>query len=290
VPADGARGYALAAVAVAVLLALGRQRRFPAPLIVIGLGFAYALATSSGDLWGQRWIGLRLPALVVPDREQVIQGALLLALPQIPLSLGNSVIATSQTTRDLFPGREVPVRKIGITYGLMNLIGPWFGAMPACHGCGGLAGFHGFGARTGGAPVIYGSIYLALGLLFAPAFSTVVHVFPMPVMGVVLLFEAVALMALVRDVAGDGQALWLSLAVAAAVLGLPYGYAVGLVAGTLMGFCVERGWARLPARAVESLRADGDAEPLLDEPARDRRVAGAFDDGPAIVEDRHLVG
>jgi MFS superfamily sulfate permease-like transporter len=247
---EGAGGYVLALVSVAALLALRGQRRVPAPLVVMGLGILYATAVKLNGAALIRSMGFRLPVFHVPTQHELLQGALLLALPQIPLSLGNSVIATSQTTRDLFPERAVSVRKIGFTYGLMNLIAPWFGGVPVCHGCGGLVGFHGFGARTGGAPVLYGAMYLVLGLFFARGFAQVVHVFPMPVLGVVLLFEAIALMMLVRDVASERSALWVAFAVAAAVVGLPYGYVVGLVAGTLIAWGVRRGWVKTPAVGV----------------------------------------
>ena len=243
--AEGAPGYVLAAVSVLVLLTLARQRRVPAPLIVIGLGFAYAALKVGGAF--VHVVGAGLPAFRAPTSHEIAQGALLLALPQIPLSLGNSVIATSQTTRDLFPDRAVSVRKIGFTYSLMNLIAPWFGGVPVCHGCGGLVGFYGFGARTGGAPVFYGAMYLVLGLVFAPGFGQIVRVFPMPMLGVVLLFEAIGLMTLVRDVAAERSAFWIALGVAAAVVGLPYGYVMGLVAGTLIAWGVRRGWVTTPA-------------------------------------------
>ena len=244
---DGLLGYALAAVSVALLLLLRQQRRVPGPLVVMALGVAYAIVLGFDRGALSHAIGLRLPTFHVPTSHDLAQGALLLALPQIPLSLGNSVIATSQTTRDLFPERAVSVKKIGITYGIMNLVAPWFGGVPVCHGCGGLVGFHGFGARTGGAPVLYGAMYVVLGLVFAPGFATVVRVFPMPVLGVVLLFEAIALMMLVRDIARERNALWVALAVAVAVVGLPYGYVIGLVAGTAIAWAIRRGWVKTPA-------------------------------------------
>lgn len=243
--ADGARGYVVAALALAALLLLRRQRRVPGPLVVMGLGAVYALLFSFGShSWGGL-VGFGTPRPTLPTPDELARGALLLALPQLALSLGNSVLATSQATHDLFPDRGVGVRKIGLTYGLMNLIGPPLGGLPVCHGCGGLAGFHAFGARTGGAPVLYGTMYLLLGLVFAPGFATVVKLFPMPILGTVLLFEAVSLMVLVRDVADDRERLWLALLVAAAVLGLPNGYVVGLVGGTLLAHAIRRGWLRL---------------------------------------------
>jgi MFS superfamily sulfate permease-like transporter len=244
---DGMPGYILAAFSVGLLLIFRRQHRVPAPLVVMGLGLLYAMLVKFDQSSFAGSFGFRLPMFHAPTRDELFQGALLLALPQIPLSLGNSVIATSQTTRDLFPKRAVTVRKIGLTYGFMNLIAPWFGGVPVCHGCGGLVGFHGFGARTGGAPVVYGAMYMLLGLFFARGFAEVVHVFPMPVLGVVLLFEAVGLMTLVRDVAVDRSTLWVALAVAAAVVGLPYGYVVGLVAGTIITWGVRKGWVKTPS-------------------------------------------
>lgn len=245
---SGAFGFALAGGSALLLLALRGQKRVPAPLIVMGLGAIVAAVVSGEALLAQPLVGLSAPTLIVPTLEELQAGALLLALPQIPLSLGNSVIATSQATRDLFPERAVSVRKIGLTYGLMNVFAPWFGAVPACHGCGGLVGFWGFGARTGGAAVLYGAMYLVAGLFFAPGFTALAQSFPMPVLGVVLLFEAVLLVSLVRDVAkGPPAGLWIALFVAACVLGLPYGYVVGLLAGTLLHHAHARGWLRLPS-------------------------------------------
>ena len=258
--ADGVPGYLLATVAVLAFLALRRQRRVPAPLVILAGGAAYAAALHLDALLPLGLPGLSLPRPVVPTSQDLARGALLLALPQLALSLGNSVLATSQATADLFPDRAVPVRRIGLTYGFLNLLAPWTGGFPVCHGCGGLVGFYNFGARTGGAPVLYGAFYLVLGLFFAPLFGRVVGFFPMPLLGVVLFLEAVALMMLVRDVAGRESAFWITLAVAGAVVGLPYGYVVGLVGGTLVAWSVRRGWLRIPTVGLGAGELAGCAE------------------------------
>jgi MFS superfamily sulfate permease-like transporter len=245
---DGASGYILAAVAVVALLVLRRQKRIPAPLIVLGMGAIYGLLSHPATGGLALSVGLTVPSFRVPSGTEWLQGALLLALPQLPLSLGNSVIATSQTSADLFPQRAVGVRQIGLTYGVMNLVAPLFGGVPVCHGCGGMVGFYGFGGRTGGAPVIYGTFYVLLGTLFAHGFENVIRIFPMPILGVVLLFEAVGLMSLVRDVASDPTKLWIAFAVAVAAIALPYGYAVGMVGGTLVAWAVGRNWMRAPSQ------------------------------------------
>ena len=237
----GLRGYLMAGVAFVALLVLRQQKRIPAPLVVVGAGVIFALVFRVSPRAIAHGIGLSAPHLVIPTAGEVQRGALLLALPQLPLSLGNSVFATSQTARDLFPERPVTVRRIGITYALMNLIGPLFGGVPVCHGCGGLVGFHAFGARTGGAPILYGAMYLIMGLFFAPAFSEIVRVFPLPILAVVLVVEAVGLMALVRDVMSDARDVWIAMLVAVAVVGLPYGYLVGLVLGTGLWWAGRQG-------------------------------------------------
>jgi len=57
--------------------------------------------------------------------------------------------------QDLFPERAPSLRKISFTYSMMNLINSIFWCIPTCHGSGGLAGYYAFGARTGGAVIIY---------------------------------------------------------------------------------------------------------------------------------------
>ncbi|MDX2011447.1 MAG: molybdate transporter family protein [Myxococcaceae bacterium] len=250
VVSDGARGMTLAVIATLLLIALrGGRRRVPAPLLVMGLGLVYALVFHVDVTQLGAAVGVQFPSIVLPTQSELLDGALLLALPQLPLSLGNSVIATSRATEDLFPERPVSVRRIGLTYGLMNVVAPWFGGVPTCHGCGGLVGFHAFGARTGGAAVIYGGLYLVLGLVFAPGIATVVKIFPMPVLGVVLLFEALALMLFIRDVASEPKQLYVVLAVAAAVVGLKYGYVVGLLGGTALALALRKGLVTPPGPA-----------------------------------------
>ena len=89
-----------------------------------------------------------------PD-PSLLFGAGLLTLQQLPLSIANSIIANALLVADLFPARkDVTVENIATTYGIMNVVAPFFGGIPVCHGCGGLAGHYRFGARIGGSVVI----------------------------------------------------------------------------------------------------------------------------------------
>jgi MFS superfamily sulfate permease-like transporter len=240
VPAMGAAGYALAGVCFVVTVLLWGNRRIPAALLVVLLGAAYAAVFHLDVKRISDGVGLALPQPRVPALSDILTGFLVLALPQIPLSISNSVIATRQALADLFPARGIQIRKIGLTYSVANLILPFFSGIPVCHGCGGLAGHYAFGARTGGSVVLYGTMYLLLGLFFSRVSDQVVQVFPLPVLGVVLLFEAVVLILFVRDIAGSRRDLTIAVLTALLAFALPQGFLVGLVVGTLLYYASER--------------------------------------------------
>ncbi|CBI20948.3 unnamed protein product, partial [Vitis vinifera] len=54
-------------------------------------------------------------------KEGFIKGA----IPQLPLSLLNSVIAVCKLSSDLFPEKNCSVTSVSVTVGLMNLVGCW---------------------------------------------------------------------------------------------------------------------------------------------------------------------
>jgi MFS superfamily sulfate permease-like transporter len=234
VQADGVAGYALAGAAFTIVILLLGNRRLPAALPVLAVATAYAVVFRLDGAVLTRSVGFHLPQLHVPRAPDVLAGFLLLSLPQIPLSLANSVLATRQLSADLFPDRPMPIRKIGLTYAAMNLINPWFGGMPTCHGSGGMAGHYAFGGRTGGSVVIYGAFFLFFGLFFGPGFDRIVGAFPLPILGVLLLFEALGLIWLIRDTAQSRSDLPVAALVGLCAVGLPYGYVVGMVVGTAL--------------------------------------------------------
>ena len=250
IQADGFAGYALAIVAFVIALALLGNRRYPAALLIVGIGFIYALLFRVDLSAVGQGFGFALPALRVPQWQDVVVGFAVLALPQIPLSLGNSLLATRQVAEDLYPSRRLTVRQISLTYSLMNLVNPFFGGIPTCHGSGGMAGHYAFGARTGGSVVIEGALYASIGLFFGKGFEALVVVFPMPVLGVILLFESLALMRLVRDMAASASDLTIVLLVGLIAAGLPYGYLIGMVVGMALAYAARR---RKPAPEVSEL-------------------------------------
>ncbi|MCE2942003.1 MAG: putative sulfate/molybdate transporter [Gemmatimonadota bacterium] len=235
VPADGPAGVAVAALAAAAALALRGNVRVPPAFAVLPIGFAWATwrAAQGTIVAGAPVVGTwAWHDIVAP--ATLSRGLLVLALPQLALSLGNSVLATRRIALDLFPDRAPGVRRIGVTYAAMNLVSPWLGGVPVCHGSGGIAGHHAFGARSGGSVVLYGAGWLAAAVFAAAAPASLLALFPAPLLGALLLVEAIALARLLADVprrpAEWGVVLTLALTAALA----PYGYAWALVLGALL--------------------------------------------------------
>jgi hypothetical protein len=88
--------------------------------------------------------------------------------------------------------------------------------------------------------IIYGTMYLVIGIAFAGVAETVVKVFPQPLLGVILLFEALVLMMFVRDVMTSRSEAAIALLVGVLALGLPHGFVVGVVVGTVLFYVARR--------------------------------------------------
>lgn len=90
--------------------------------------------------------------------------------------------------------------KVSISVGVMNFVGCWFGAMPVCHGAGGLAGQYRFGGRSGASVVFLAIGKLVLALVFGNSFVSILNQFPIGIVGVLLLFAGIELAMASRDI------------------------------------------------------------------------------------------
>ena len=237
-------GYAeiiLVIITFAIGIIFIGNRKIPASLIIILVGVIFAFLfriDEPTNLFTQ--IGLELPGFNLPDSKSIIDGFFLLAIPQIPLSLGNSILASNQLAKDLFPEKKISISKIGWTYSLMNIFSSFFGGIPVCHGSGGLMGHYTFGGRTGGSVVIYGLMFLILGLFFSQNFMEIVKLFPPQVLGVILLFESVSLILVIKGLTKNIEDVLLAGLVAMFCVFLPYGFFIGVLAGTIFYYFRKR--------------------------------------------------
>ncbi len=214
---------ALAVTAAAVLLGAGRA----SALVVLAGGVGLALAD----------VGVPAPALPAlalfpAGGPQVTVGAVEGLLAQLAMTVGNAVVATSLLVSDLFD-HEVAADDLATSMGAMSLVSVPFGGLPMCHGSGGLAGKYAFGARTGGANVLLGVLYVLAALV-----AGLVVAFPTAVLGVLLILVAAQLG---RTALGTNR---LALTVAIGVVGLLANVGVAFVGGLAVSLWVGRAGGR----------------------------------------------
>ncbi|KAL5729471.1 CCR4-NOT core ubiquitin-protein ligase subunit mot2 [Ranunculus cassubicifolius] len=181
-----------------------RRRRFrvlsaiPAAFIVFVLGLVLCFI-SDPSIFKQLKFGPSKIQVVKITWEDWKIGFVRAAIPQIPLSVLNSVIAVCKLSSDLFPEKDVSATAVSVSVGIMNLVGCWFGAMPCCHGAGGLAGQYRFGGRSGASVLFLGIMKLVLGLVFGNSFVRILSQFPIGILGVLLLFSGIELAMAAKD-------------------------------------------------------------------------------------------
>ena len=211
------------------------NRIIPAMLLLLLFGAAYGIWSNPTLLAALRDLHIepRLPtfALTAMTFNDLLLGTLFLALPQIPLTLGNAVIAITEENNRLFPNRPVNESKISTSTGLMNLLSASVGGVPMCHGAGGMAGHVQFGARTGGALVILGLVLLVTAMLFSGSVATLLRLFPPVILGVILFLTGAQLALGACDVPKDkGERFVLMVTGALAVWNVGIAFVVGVAA------------------------------------------------------------
>ena len=104
--------------------------------------------------------------------------------------------------------------RLSVSTGLANLFLVPLGALPMCHGAGGVAAHYRFGARTGLAPVLLGAGLLLVALV--PGGLEVISAIPLAGLGALLLVAAAEL-ALTRRLWTARPSCWPVIAVTALV-------------------------------------------------------------------------
>jgi hypothetical protein len=240
IPAQGGIGIFIAFLSLIIILFLKNHKRYPASLVIIVLGLSYSFLNIFDSIDSMTVLEFNLPVFQIIEFENLWSGLILLAIPQLPLSLTNSVIATHQTISDLYPQRKIDINKIGLTYALTNLITPLFGGIPLCHGCGGLVGHHFFGGRTGGSVIYYGLFFLVTGIFFADIGAKLISMFPSAILGAILLVEALALLFITKDIIVTKPKFIIAIIVALIAAFIPQGFLIGIIVGISLTFLYKK--------------------------------------------------
>jgi predicted benzoate:H+ symporter BenE len=218
-----------------------RNRYLPSSILLILFGFIYSIITGHLDLHGIQ-VGISLPSFHTFSLDDIIYGFVYAGFAQIFLTLTNAVIATVSLVHELFPDRrDVTPKNLIMNMGFMNILTPFIGGMPLCHGAGGLAAQYMFGARTGGAMLMEGVIEVSLGLFFSRSIQDIFTAFPGFITGVMLLMASVEL----GRVAFRIEGMNVSVVLFTALLSAVFNIAIGFTAGLILYYAVEGGIIRL---------------------------------------------
>lgn len=213
-----------AAVAAAALLL--RRRNVSLILValaIVGMALSYHGPLTLGSS------SVHLPQLSI---QAFMTAAIALVLPQLPLTFANSCLATADAARTYFgpAGDRVRPGRLALSLGVANLVAGGIGGMPVCHGAGGMTAHRSFGARTGGAPIMLGSMLVVLGLAIGASLAAVLAGFPLPILAGLLAVAGLLHIALLKDLRRPSD--W-ALAIAVGMTGFLSNLALAL-AGALL--------------------------------------------------------
>ncbi|CAI7602689.1 unnamed protein product [Penicillium crustosum] len=178
------RIWAIAAFVALLLTNIYRRVPYALAVLVLGLVFAIIRTALVGhmprfEVWH--------PFALVPTPLEWRVGAVDAGIGQIPLTTLNSIVAVVHLANDLLPDVRTPsITHVGLSVAGMNLIGCWFGAMPVCHGSGGLAAQYRFGARSGASVIFLGLLKLIIGFFFGETLVDLLKRFPAALLGVMV--------------------------------------------------------------------------------------------------------
>lgn len=192
-------GVVIGGILSLITLFLLDNKKIPAAVTVFGIGLVIGIIfhqpQASGNGFG---LNLTLPAFLpygTPSLNDFSFALLILVLPQIPMTIGNAIIANNDLSAQYFPetGKKVTGKSLCLSMAFANIICYFLGGIPMCHGAGGLASRYRFGARTAGSNIIIGCIFLILIIILGSNILNVLHLVPMACLGVLLVFAGVQL-------------------------------------------------------------------------------------------------
>jgi len=218
----------------ALVLLLLDNKRFPAALAALAVGIVSGIAL--GGFAGHAiTLGPTDMHFIHPTAGDFWTACIMLILPQMPLTIGNACVGTADTCTSLFTGNhhlsKAKAGKFAFTMGIINLPAGFFGAVPMCHGTGGLAAHYRFGARTGGAPIMIGIFFVIVALVLGDLGFTLLALIPQSVLGVLLVFAGLELCPLMRSLKTNEE-FFVALLIAGIALVVPnmgWAFAIGIL-------------------------------------------------------------
>jgi MFS superfamily sulfate permease-like transporter len=241
-----ASGWLIAVIGLVGTLLLLTNRSVPAMFLLLLFGATCGIVAEPALLQkvGEATIEFRAPSFALSDLtwKDFGLGLIFLTLPQLPLTLGNAIIATAEENNRLFSDRATDENKLSTSTGILNCFSASVGGIPMCHGAGGMAGHVAFGARTGGATIILGIILLLLALFLSGSVQSLFNVLPKAILGVILFITGAQLALGSFDFSKDRAERFVALVTAAFCI---WNVGIGFAAGMAGALLIKRGLLRL---------------------------------------------
>ena len=195
----------LGAVGLVLTLFLLDNKKLPAAIVIILLGIALGILIGKPlEAEAFNW-SIHFPKLIPygwPSLHDFLWVLPVLVLPQIPMTIGNAIISNTDVMHEYFgeSAHRATYRSVSNSQGLADIVSFFLGGIPMCHGAGGLAAHYRFGARTAGANLIIGGIFVALALVFGENMVAILNLLPFSLLGVLLVFAGLQLALMIQDV------------------------------------------------------------------------------------------
>jgi SulP family sulfate permease len=234
-------GIIIGIAGACLTLLLLENNKFPAGLVVVVAGLALGLLLGNRQNLNELRIGINLPNFLPfgwPSRADFAFASFALVLPQIPMTLGNAVIAYTDLSGEYFKEQSgrVTYRAACISMALAIFFSSTFGGMPLCHGAGGLAAHYRFGARTAGSNIMIGTVFIALAVFFGSRSLVLINLLPLAVLGILLLFAGSQLCLTILDLTKPKD-MFVSLVILGITLAT--NLATGFIAGVAVAYFIK---------------------------------------------------
>lgn len=174
----------------------------------------------------------------LPSLQNLILAFFTLVLPQLPVTLGNSIIATVDASRKYFKEKSEKITpiSISISLGIANIVAGFLGGIPVCHGASGLTAHYRFGARTGGATIMLGSIFIVLAIFFGKSIVYILSFVPFSILGILLIYVGIRHALLIKDLVTSTKNLFFAISVGLLCIVFNFTFAVliGLIGSLIL--------------------------------------------------------
>jgi SulP family sulfate permease len=208
----------------------------------VGTGLLIGLLLGDRQIISKIEPGVYLPHALpfgFPAKADFMFAVFALVLPQIPMTIGNAVIANKDLATIYFgdKSKKMTYKKLCLSMAVGNMISFITGGMPMCHGAGGLGAHYRFGARTAGSNLMIGALLIGLVLIFGDGILSVLSLMPLSILGVLLVFAGSQLAMTILDVK-ENKSLFVVVSMLAVTLAsnLTAGAVVGLILANLFRF------------------------------------------------------